>query len=146
MTKSLLVAIKAPTKLRGKARKKQFETNYHKGTNKLVDVNGEEIAISNHVFEVLRQILPELEQGQTTVTISPNSAEMTTQQAADILNVSRPHLIKLLNNNEIPYTKTGSHRRIKVKDVMDYKEKKDTQCRQSLNEMTEIMEENGLFD
>jgi excisionase family DNA binding protein len=98
------------------------------------------------LFKVLQEILPVLEEVRTTVTISPNSAEMTTQEAADILNVSRPHLIKLLDNNKIPYTKTGSHRRIKVKDVMDYKEKKDTQCRQSLSEMAEIMQENGLFD
>lgn len=98
------------------------------------------------MFKVLQEIVPALEQGRITVTISPTDAEMTTQEAADILNVSRPHLIKLLDNNEIPYTKTGSHRRIKVKDVMDYKEKKDSQCRQSLNEMAEIMQENGLFD
>lgn len=150
MTKNLQVAIDTSAQLREKEKRnekrRQLEKYYQEGTNKLVDVNGKEIHISNHVFEVLLQILPALEQGRTTVTISPNSAEMTTQQAADILNVSRPHLIKLLDNNEIPYTRTGSHRRIQVKDVMDYKEKKDTRCRKSLQEMTEIMEENGLFD
>ena len=111
-----------------------------------MSTDGTKFPISEHVFEVLLQILPVLEQGRATVTISPNNAEMTTQEAADILNISRPHLVKLLDNNEIAYTKTGSHRRLKVKDIMDYKEKKDTQCRQSLSEMAEIMQENGLFD
>jgi hypothetical protein len=53
---------------------------------------------------------------------------------------------QVLENNEIPYTKTGSYRRIKVKDLMDYKEKKDSLCRQSLSEMAEMMQENCLFD
>lgn len=145
MSRNLLVTIDTPSKFCGDVRKK-YQQFYQGGTHKLVKANGEEIPISENVFKVLQEIVPALEQGRITVTISPSDAEMTTQEAADILNVSRPHLVKLLNNNEIPYTKTGSHRRIKVKDVMDYKEKKDTQCRQSLNEMAEIMQENGLFN
>lgn len=145
MSKNLLVTIDIPTKCCGEGRRR-LKQSYEKGTHELVNADGTKLPISDHVFEVLKQILPVLEQGRTIVTISPNSAEMTTQQAADILNVSRPHLIKLLDNNEIPYTKTGSHRRIKVKDVMDYKENKDTQCRQSLSHMAEIMQENGIFD
>ena len=145
MSRNLLVTIDTPSKFSGDIRKK-YEQDYQRGTHKLVKANGEEIPISDNVFKVLQEIVPALEQGRITVTISPTDAEMTTQEAADILNVSRPHLIKLLENNEIPYTKTGSHRRIKVKDVMDYKAKKDAQCRQSLSEMAEIMQENGLFD
>jgi excisionase family DNA binding protein len=145
MSKNLLIAIDTPAKPCGDARR-QFEQYYEKGTHKLVNADGTELPISDNLFKVLQKIVPVLEEGRTTVTISPNSAEMTTQEAADVLNVSRPHLIKLTENNEIPYTKTGSHRRIKVKDVMDYKEKKDTQCRKSLDEMSEIMQENGLFD
>lgn len=145
MSKNLLVAIDTSAKPCSDARGK-FEQSYQKGIHKLVNADGTELPISDNLFKVLQKILPILEEGRTTVTISPNSAEMTTQEAADILNVSRPHLIKILDNNEIPYTKTGSHRRIKVKDVMDYKEKKDTQCRKSLSKMVEIMQENGLFD
>jgi excisionase family DNA binding protein len=145
MSKNLLVTIDTPAKPCGDVRR-QLKQSHEKVTHELVSADGRILAISDNVFEVLLQILPVLEQGRTTVTITPMNSEMTTQEAADILNVSRPHLIKLLENNEIPYTKTGSHRRIKVKDVMDYKEKKDTQCRQSLSEMAEIMQENGLFD
>lgn len=145
MPKNLLVTIDSQINSSSHLRK-QLEERYHTSTHKLVRADGTELPISDNVFQVLQQILPALEQGRTTVTITPTNHEITTQEAADILNVSRPHLIKLLENNEIPYTKTGSHRRIKVKDLMDYKEKKDSQCRQSLSEMAEIMQENGLFD
>ncbi|MBO3462678.1 helix-turn-helix domain-containing protein [Aetokthonos hydrillicola Thurmond2011] len=144
MPKNLLVTIDTPAKPFGD-RKRQSKQNYEKVTHQLVSADGTQIPISDDVFKVLLEIVPILEQGQATVTISPNSAEISTQQAADILNVSRPHLVKLLDNNEIPHTKTGTHRRIKVKDLMDYKEKKDTQCRQSLREMVEIMQETGLY-
>ncbi len=145
MAKNLLIAIDTPVKPCGEA-KRRFEQYYQKGTHKLVDADGTELPISDNLFKVLLKILPILEEGRTTVTISPNSAEMTTQQAADILNVSRPYLIKLLESDEIPHTKTGSHRRIKVKDVLDYKEKKETQRSQALSKVTDIMQENGLFD
>lgn len=131
MSKNLLVTIDSQGNCSSNLRK-QIEERYQTNTHKLVRADGTELPISDNVFQVLQQILPALEQGRTTVTITPTNCEMTTQEAADILNVSRPHLIKLLENNEIPYTKTGSHRRIKVKDLMDYKEKKDSQYHHSL--------------
>ncbi|MBW4509409.1 MAG: helix-turn-helix domain-containing protein [Scytonematopsis contorta HA4267-MV1] len=128
MSKNLLITIDSQVNCSGDLKKK-LEQNYQTGKHKLVGADGTELPISDDVFQVLKKIVPALEKRRTTVTISPTDAEMTTQQAADILNVSRPYLIKLLDNNEIPYVKTGSHRRIKVKDVMDYKEKRDTECR-----------------
>lgn len=145
MSKNLLVTIDTSTKPVSDVRT-QYEQYYQTAKHRLVNADGTEVLISDRVFKVIQEILPVLEQGRTTVTISPASSEMTTQQAADILNVSRPHLIKLLEKNEIPYTKTGSHRRVKLKDIIDYKEKKELLCRQSLNEMAELMQENGLFD
>ena len=98
MSSNLLVTIDIPKKTCGNVRQK-YEQYYKQATHKLVQANGEEIPISNHVFEVLQEILPCLEQGRTTVTISPADAEMSTQEAADILNISRPHLVKLLEEN-----------------------------------------------
>ena len=57
-----------------------------------------------------------------TISIVPSNSEVSTQQAADMLNVSRPHLIKLLEAKKIPFNKVGSHRRILLKDIMEYKE------------------------
>ncbi len=61
------------------------------------------------------------------VTIIPENAELTTAEAAEVLNVSRPFLIGLLEQGQIKFRKVGSHRRIRMEDVMDYKEKVDTE-------------------
>lgn len=83
---------------------------------------------------------------KASFTISPATSELTTQQAANALNVSRPYLIKLLEKGDIPHVMVGTHRRIRREDLEQYKAKRDAQRRQSLSELTEIMEEEGLFD
>ena len=55
-----------------------------------------------------------------SITIIPTDSEVSTQQAADMLNISRPHLVKLLENNIIPFKKVGSHRRILLRDLVAY--------------------------
>jgi excisionase family DNA binding protein len=69
------------------------------------------------------------------VTIIPENAELTTVEAADVLNVSRPYLIKLLEDGEIPHRKVGKHRRIRMEDVMDYKEAIDREREAVLDEL-----------
>jgi excisionase family DNA binding protein len=71
---------------------------------------------------------------------------MTTQQAADFLNVSRPYLIKLLEQGEIPHIKVGTHRRVPFQDLMKYKEQRDSKRRQALQELIEMSEEAGLYE
>ncbi|HZK67184.1 MAG TPA: helix-turn-helix domain-containing protein [Chloroflexota bacterium] len=76
----------------------------------------------------------------------PVHAELTTQQAADLLNVSRPHLIKLLETGEIPFHKTGTHRRIRFDDLMRYGRLRDQKEASALDEMARDAQEMGLYD
>jgi excisionase family DNA binding protein len=76
-------------------------------------------------------ILAELAEGNA-VKVVPVHAELTTQEAADLLNVSRPHLIKLLESGELSYHKTGKHRRVRFADLMDYKTRRDTASEQAM--------------
>jgi excisionase family DNA binding protein len=93
---------------------------------KLVTSNGEEILIPESVGNILRQAVQAMASEQA-VSIVRYNRELTTQQAADILNVSRPFIVKLLDEGKIPCIKVGSHRRIHLKDLLAYKEQRKVQ-------------------
>ncbi|HDS1736535.1 helix-turn-helix domain-containing protein [Pseudomonas sp. BP8] len=92
------------------------------------------VELPTFALRLLGDILSELAIGNT-VKVVPIHAELTTQEGADMLNVSRPHLVKLLEEGRIPHTKTGSHRRIKFTDLMAYKTQRD---RESLAAMEDL--------
>lgn len=91
---------------------------------------------------MLAQVLAMLANGQG-VQIMPDRAMLTTQQAADVLNVSRPYLIGLLEQNLIPYEMVGTHRRIAFADLLEYKRKDDQRRRAALDKLTALSEELG---
>jgi excisionase family DNA binding protein len=103
----------------------------------------ESIAIPLPAFRLLNDILTEMARGNA-VTLVPVHAELTTRQAADILNVSRPFLIEQLEKGLIPYRKVGTHRRVMLKDVMAYKETMDRRRLKALEELSAIDQELGL--
>lgn len=105
----------------------------------------EPITIPANIFRTFIKMLVEMGNGNA-VAVVPVSAELTTQQAADLLNVSRPHLIKLLNEEAIPYRMVGTHRKLLAREVLNYREKTVLERRKALTSMTELDEDFGLID
>jgi excisionase family DNA binding protein len=83
---------------------------------------------------LLVDILAELADGNA-VKVVPIHAELTTQEAADLLNVSRPHLVKLLEDGSLLFHKTGKHRRVRFADLMSFKEQRDQASEQAMQEL-----------
>jgi excisionase family DNA binding protein len=109
------------------------------------DDQGEEtLVVPRSAVELLVRILTHMANGQG-VSVVPANAELTTQQAADLLNVSRPFLIGLLNAGEIQYRMVGAHRRIRAAAVLDYRRADDQRRRQAADELTALSQEMGLL-
>jgi excisionase family DNA binding protein len=101
-----------------------------------VRMDGADLILPRQAIELLRNILAEMAQGNA-VTILPVHAELTTQEAANLLNVSRPHLVKLLEEGQLPFTKVGTHRRIGLADLMAYKRKRDAESQAALQALVD---------
>lgn len=108
-----------------------------------VRMNGADLVLPRHAIELLRNILTEMAQGNA-VTIMPVHAELTTQEAANILNVSRPHLVKLLEEGDIPFYKVRTHRRIKFQDLIKYKRNRGEQSEAAMQALADQSQENDM--
>ena len=94
------------------------------------------ITLPFSAVQMLQHILMEMAQGNA-ITLIPINATLTTQQAADLLNVSRPFLVKLIDKGEIPCVKVGTHRRIRAEDLFQYRAKSEEVKRKALDELTQ---------
>jgi len=103
----------------------------------------ETITLPAAAVRLLISILTEMANGNA-VTLIPIHAELTTQQAADLLNVSRPYLIKLLEEKKLEYRKVGSHRRILFKDLLRYKKRSDIERARALDQLVADAQEHGM--
>lgn len=110
----------------------------------VVEVRGrpmpETLEIPLAALTLLRMILSEMAKGNA-VTLTPVHAELTTHQAADVLNVSRPYLIKQLEAGKLKYRMVGTHRRIALGDLLEYKERSDAKRDSALEELARMTQE-----
>ena len=105
----------------------------------------EELVLPPAAARALLGVLTEMGRGNA-VAVASDQAELTTNQAADLLNVSRPHLTKLLADGLIPFRMVGTHHRVRLQDVLAYKKETDAQRLAALDELTALGQELGLYD
>ena len=106
-------------------------------------VETETVQLPAPAMRLLREILDQMARGHA-VTLAPVHAELTTRQAADLLQVSRTHLVQLLKDGKIPCRKVGSHRRVRTEDIIAYRRDTQSRRRDALNELTAYDQELGL--
>ena len=104
---------------------------------------GEDMVLLGYAFNLLLDILTQMAKGNA-VSFMPVNAELSTQQAASLLNVSRPYFIELLNKGAIPFRKVGTHRRVLAKDVIAYKDQEDQERLKVLEELSAQAQELGI--
>lgn len=110
---------------------------------RLID-GDQEITLPVHALHLLHDILNQMAEGNA-VALVPYEAELTTQQAADFLNVSRPYLVGLLERGAIPFRKVGTRRRVLFRDLAAYRDQTQADMRQAADELTALSQELGLY-
>ncbi len=96
-------------------------------------------------MHVLERVAEVMARGDS-VTVVPVGQEVTTQQAADLLQVSRQYLVRLLDEKRIPFAKTGKHRRLRIEDVLSFKQTRDRDRRAGMRSLTRLTEELGGYE
>ncbi len=111
----------------------------------LLGPDGEQVPLPAEVYRVLTQVVEVMRQGKATL-VAPQGLLLTTQEAADFLGVSRPTLVKLLEDGAIPFERPNRHRRVRLQDLLDFRARRQEQQRAALNQLTEEASELGLYE
>lgn len=112
----------------------------------LIDKGGESaVEIPETVHELLIQILDLMRQGKA-ISIVPVTQDLTTQQAAEVIGVSRPFFVKLLEAGELPFHLAGTHRRVYLRDLLAYKERRDQGRHAAIERIADETERAGIYD
>lgn len=110
-----------------------------------IEETNDKIKIPLSALKLLGDILKAMSQGKL-ISLVPISTELTTQAAAEFIGCSRPHLVKLLEEGKIAFTKVGKHRRIKFDDIVKYRNQMKNQQKQHIIDIMNADEETGLYD
>jgi excisionase family DNA binding protein len=143
MASTLTDPISMPERQEGQIR--NLRRLMQQGGAKLVGPDGQQIAIPEPVHALLLMILKNLQAGNA-ISIVPEHQQLTTQRAANILGVSRPFLVSLVEAGDIPFHMVGSHRRVYLRDLLDYKRRRDAARHQAIDSMARAEMEAGTYD
>lgn len=125
---------------------RHFSSSTPSGPLRLIGPNGQVEDVPAELYSVLREVLQHLKDGQG-ISLIPNETLLTTQQAAQLLNVSRPYLYKLINAGEIPFEQVGSHRRLRLRDVESLRERRRIESKKALDAIAALDDGNrDYFD
>lgn len=107
------------------------------------DGETDDLVLPGHVLQILLDVLSEMSKGNA-VSVVPYHHELTTQEAANLLNVSRPYLVSLLEKGDVPFRKVGTHRRVLLTDLMAYRDRINKERQQALDTLTAMSQEEGM--
>jgi excisionase family DNA binding protein len=116
-----------------------------RGSAKLVGAKGDQAALPESLHDLLQDIVRNLENGRSLI-LMPEEQQLTTQRAAELLGMSRPYLIRLLDAGEMPYDLVGKHRRVALRDLLAYAKRRAEARKAALNKMAREAFEAGLYD
>ena len=122
---------------------KPLGRNKHNYVDIKIEKDGETFRIPKKAVTLLFEILNNMALGKS-ISILPSETELSTQQAADILNVSRPHIVKLLEEGHLPFKKTGTHRRIDLIHLIQYQKNQKATRNEKLDFLTKQAQELNL--
>lgn len=111
----------------------------------LIGPDGSTTELPASLYSVLVRAAQELRSGRG-ISILPVGIELTTQQAADMINVSRPFLIRLLEAGQIPFHRVGTHRRVRLDDLLAYRRRRSAERRAIFADLTSEAQELGIYD
>jgi len=124
---------------------KLYRSLLHEGTAALIGPDGIKIDLPTSVHEVLVRVVEKMQEGKA-IAVLPLMEELSTQAAADLLGVSRQFFVRECEANKLPFHHTGTHRRVLLKDLLDYKERREKARRESIVRIARHSEELGDYD
>jgi len=124
---------------------RDLERMLDRGAPALVSASGERLVVPPTVYEVLRKVVELMAEGKS-VTLLPDNQVVTTQRAADLLGMSRPFFIKLLETGAMAHHRVGNQRRVYLRDVLEFARKRDEERQAALDRLSRQAVEVGLYD